>query len=125
MIRTEDVVKSFGKFKALDDVNLNVKKGCVYGIVGPNGAGKTTLIKNLTGIYKPDSGKILISGKEVFENAELKQKMIYIGDDLYFFPSYSVLDTAKLYADVYKNFDWERFYKLKEIFKIDVRKKEV
>ncbi len=46
MIKTHELVKSFDGFKALDSVNIHVKKGTVYGLVGPNGAGKTTLIKN-------------------------------------------------------------------------------
>ncbi len=123
MIKTENVVKAFGDFKALDGVNINVKKGSVYGIVGPNGAGKTTIIKNLMGVYTPDSGEIKIDGRNVFENTELKQEIVYIGDDLYFFPTYSIYDTAKFYAGIYKNWSWERFENLKKIFKIDVKRK--
>ena len=110
-------------FKSLDNLSLNVKKGSVYGLVGPNGAGKTTFIKNLMGIYRPDSGSMTVDGEEVYENPALKQKIIYISDDLFFFTTYSILDTAKLYADIYKDWDWETFNKLKEIFKIDVKRK--
>lgn len=123
MIKAEKVTKTFSGFKALNDMSLNVKKGSVYGLIGPNGAGKTTIIKNLTGIYTPDNGVLEIDGKPVFENPEVKQELIYIGDDLYFFPSYSILDTAKFYAGIYKNWSWERFESLKEIFKIDVKRK--
>ena len=52
MIEVKNLNKSFGNFKSLDNLSLNVKKGSVYGLVGPNGAGKTTFIKNLMGIYK-------------------------------------------------------------------------
>ena len=123
MIKAEKVTKTFSGFKALNDMSLNVKKGSVYGLIGPNGAGKTTIIKNLTGIYTPDNGVLEIDGKPVFENPEVKQELIYIGDDLYFFPSYSILDTAKFYSGIYKNWSWERFESLKEIFKIDVKRK--
>lgn len=123
MIKAENVTKTFSGFKALNSMSLNVKKGSVYGLIGPNGAGKTTIIKNLTGIYTPDSGILEIDGKPVFENPSVKQELIYIGDDLYFFPSYSILDTAKFYAGIYKNWSWERFESLKEIFKIDVKRK--
>lgn len=123
MIEVKNLNKSFGNFKSLDNLSLNVKKGSVYGLVGPNGAGKTTFIKNLMGIYRPDSGSMTVNGEEVYENPALKQKIIYISDDLFFFTTYSILDTAKLYADIYKDWDWETFNKLKEIFKIDVKRK--
>ena len=123
MIKVKNVVKTFGGFKALDNATLNVKKGSVYGLIGPNGAGKTTVIKNLTGIYTPDSGSLEIDGLPVFENPDIKQELIYIGDDLYFFPTYSIMDMAKFYAGIYKNWNWERFNNLKEVFKIDVKRK--
>ena len=107
MIEVRNLNKSFGNFKSLDNLSLNVKKGSVYGLVGPNGAGKTTFIKNLMGIYRPDSGSMTVDGEEVYENPALKQKIIYISDDLFFFTTYSILDTAKLYADIYKDWDWE------------------
>lgn len=123
MIRVNNVTKTFGDFKALDGLSLNVGEGSVYGLVGPNGAGKTTIIKHLTGIYVPDEGEITIDSQTVFENTQLKDEIIYIGDDLYFFPSYSILDMAKFYAGIYSGWSWERFNSLKEVFKIDVNRK--
>lgn len=123
MIRVNNVTKTFGDFKALDGLSLSVCEGSVYGLVGPNGAGKTTIIKHLMGIYVPDEGEITIDSQPVFENTQLKDEIIYIGDDLYFFPSYSILDTAKFYAGVYSGWSWERFNSLKEVFKIDVNRK--
>ena len=123
MIEAVGVTKSFGKFKALDDLCLNVKKGSVYGLVGPNGAGKTTFIKSLMGIYKTDSGELKINGESTYENKNVKMKTICISDDLFFYPSYSILDTANLYADIYENWDWEMFEKLSEVFKIDKKRK--
>ncbi len=123
MISIENVNKSFGDFKALNDLSLNVKKGSVYGLVGPNGAGKTTIIKNLAGIYTPDSGIIKIDGEPVFENAQIKDRVIYISDDLYFFPAYSILEMAKFYSELYSGWNWDRFNSLKEVFKIDTKRK--
>lgn len=123
MIKVENLNKSFDKFKALDNMNLNVEKGSVYGLIGPNGAGKTTFIKNLMGIYRQDSGSILVENKPVYENPGLKQKIVYISDDLFFFTTYSIIDMAKYYAGIYKNWDWDMFEKLKGIFKIDVKRK--
>ena len=106
MIKVENLNKSFDKFKALDNMNLNVEKGSVYGLIGPNGAGKTTFIKNLMGIYRQDSGSILVENEPVYENPGLKQKIVYISDDLFFFTTYSIIDMAKYYAGINKNWDW-------------------
>lgn len=123
MIEVKNLNKSFDNFKTLDNLSLNVQKGSVYGLVGPNGAGKTTFIKNLMGIYRPDSGTITVDGQPVYENCQLKQRIIYISDDLFFFTTYSILETAKLYSGIYQNWDWEMFEKLKNVFKIDVKRK--
>lgn len=123
MIEAKGVDKYFGSFKSLDDLSLKVEKGSVYGLIGPNGAGKTTFIKNLMGIYRPDKGSITVDGESVYENNDLKQRVIYISDDLYFFTSYSIMDMAKFYSGIYKNWDWEIFNKLKEVFQIDVTRK--
>lgn len=123
MIKAENVTKSFDGFKALDDLTLTVKKGSVYGLIGPNGAGKTTFIKNLMGVYRQDSGSITVDGEPVYENGDVKQRIVYISDDLFFFTTYSIKDMAKYYAGIYKNWDWEMFEKLKGIFKIDIKRK--
>ena len=94
MIKVKSITKSFGDFKALDGLNLHVGKGSVYGLVGPNGAGKSTVIRHLTGIYRQDSGEVLINGQEVFDNAEIKKKIAYIPDDLYFFLNSDIDDMA-------------------------------
>ncbi len=123
MINAADVVKSFGSFNALDGLTLHVEKGSVYGLVGPNGAGKTTFIKTLMGVYKQDSGRVQIDGQPTYENCHIKKKVICISDDLFFYPTYSIIETAKYYADIYPNWNWEHFEKMKEVFKIDVRRK--
>ncbi len=82
MIEVRNVVKTFDAFRALDKLNLNVPKGAIYGLVGPNGAGKSTIIRHLAGIYRQDSGEVLIDGEQVYENAELKNRIAYIPDDL-------------------------------------------
>ena len=123
MIRVANLTKTFGNFKALDGVSLNVDKGSVYGLLGPNGAGKTTLIKHLAGIYSADSGEVIVGGNTVYENPEVKAGVIYIGDDLYFFPTYSIDDMAKFYKNIYSTWSDERYQNLKEVFKIDTKRK--
>ena len=75
MLNMNDVTKTFGTFKALDGLNLNIPQGAVYGLVGPNGAGKSTAIRHMTGIYQPDSGSVLFQDKPIFENAAAKAKI--------------------------------------------------
>ncbi len=122
MIKACGVTKKFGDFTALDSVNLCAGKGSVYGLVGPNGAGKTTFIKCLMGIYKADGGEIMVDEKHVMEN-DIKQKMVYIGDDLYFFPGYTILDMAKYYAGIYENFSWDEYERIKDVFGLDEKAK--
>ena len=123
MIDVSNATKCFGKFKALDGLSLHVDKGSVYGLIGPNGAGKTTLLKILSGVYKQTEGEIKILNEPVFENLNVKNKMIFISDNLFYYTSYTIKDTAKLYADLYANWSWERFEALKDIFKIDLNRK--
>ena len=63
MIEVKDLTKTFDGFTALDKTCVTVPDGGVYGLVGPNGAGKSTLIRHLTGIYRPDSGQVLVDGE--------------------------------------------------------------
>ncbi len=123
MINAKGIVKTFGDFKVLDELSLNVKKGSVYGLVGPNGAGKTTIIKTIMGIYRADKGEVRIDNQPTYENSDIKSRVICISDDLFFYPSYSIIESARLYAGIYPKWDWAKFEKMREIFKIDTKKK--
>lgn len=125
MLTANNVSKSFDGRTALDGLTLHVNKGSVYGLVGPNGAGKTTFIKTLLGIYRPDDGEILLDGKEICENEPIKQRIAYVCDDLFFFPTYSIMQTATLYSRLYPDWSWELFHKLHDIYKIDLTRKVI
>ena len=122
MITIKNVVKKFDDFTVLKDINLNVEKGSIYGLVGPNGAGKTTLMKCIAGIYRLNGGEVLIDDKKAYENVDIKNDLIYISDDLFFFNNFSIKQMARLYSKVYTNWDEERFNKLKDVFKIDIKR---
>jgi len=122
MIEVRDLKKSFGDFWALNGVNISVPRGSVYGLVGPNGAGKTTLIKHLAGVFISDSGTVTIDGQPSFENVQVKSRVVYIPDDIYFFPQATLLDMKKFYQSVYPLFDEERFKKLHEVFPFDPKR---
>ena len=118
MLKLENVTKTFGNFKALDDLTMSVPKGAVYGLVGPNGAGKSTAIRLLTGVYRPDSGSITMEGIGIYENPALKGRIGYIPDDIFYFPSATLEEMRRYYKGIYPQFDMELFYRLCEVFKL-------
>lgn len=122
MIEVKNVVKEFDGFRALDNLSMTVPKGAVYGLVGPNGAGKSTIIRHITGIYKQDSGEVLVDGLPVFENSDIKSRIAYIPDDIFYFSNASIAEMVKFYRSVYPGFDGERFKKLGEIFGLDPKR---
>jgi len=122
MIEVKNVVKTFDGFTALGGLNIHVPKGAIYGLVGPNGAGKSTIIRHLAGIYRQDSGEVLIGGEPIYENKAMKSKIGYIPDDLYFFLQAGIRDMAKYYEGVYPTFDRERFDRLREVFRLDEKR---
>ena len=123
MLQINNVIKSFGDFKALNGVNMNVGRGNVYGLVGPNGAGKSTIIRHITGVYRQDAGEIFVNGEPVYENRRMKEKISYIPDDLFYFLQANTIDMMKYYRGIYSKFDEKMFYRLQEFFpSIDVKR---
>lgn len=116
MIQVNNLIKEFDGFRALDGVNMHVKKGAIYGLVGPNGAGKSTIIRHLTGVYRQDMGEVFVNGKEVFENRLVKEKIAYIPDELFYFLQADTMEMMKYYEGLYPTFDREMFFILKEYF---------
>ena len=112
------VTKSFGDFKALDDLSMHVPRGTVYGLVGPNGAGKSTAIRHLTGVYRPDKGEITMDGLPIYENAALKARIGYIPDDIFYFPAATLEEMRRFYRKVYPKFDDALFEELYDVFKL-------
>ena len=118
MLEMKNVTKTFGDFKALDDLNLTVPKGAVYGLVGPNGAGKSTAIRILTGVYRQTAGSVTMEGAPIYENPEKKLRMGYIPDDIFYFPSASLEDMRRYYKGLYPQFDDALFNRLYEVFQL-------
>ena len=116
MIEAKAVSKSFDGFLALNDLDMTVPKGSIYGLVGPNGAGKSTILRHLCGVYRPDSGVITIEGQPVYEHPAIKERMVVIPDDVYYYGSASVREMMKFYRGMYPTFSMERFEQLTEAF---------
>lgn len=122
MIEVRNVMKEFDGFRALDNMSMTVQAGSVYGLVGPNGAGKSTIIRHLTGIYRQDAGEITIDGAPVFENPEVKSRIAYIPDDIFYYANASIREMMDFYRSIYPHFDAERFKKLADVFGLDPKR---
>ena len=123
MIQVHNLKKKFEQFQALNGVDMHVGKGEIYGLVGPNGAGKSTLIRHLTGVYRPDEGEILIDGEPVYENRNIKGRIAYIPDELFYFMQADTMEMKRFYEGIYPRFDSQLFYRMQEFFPtIDVKR---
>lgn len=122
MIKLENVSKSFQDKKVLNKVNVVIPDNCIYGLIGANGSGKTTLLRLLSGILKADEGKILIDDQEVYENVEVKTKILLISDEPHYFNHATMKDMKSFYKTFYKNFDDDCYQKYLNIFALDEKR---
>ena len=106
----------------LNDINLKIPEGKIYGIIGPNGVGKTTLLRCLTGIYQTTKGLVKYDGEDVYDNPKVKEIIGYVADENIMHPNFRVKDLIKFYKYSYTKFDEKKFKELNEIFKIPERK---
>lgn len=123
MIKIENLSKKYDKDNVLDNLNCTIKDGCIYGLVGANGSGKSTLLRLINGVFTPDKGIICVDGEDVCDNMEIKQNMVFVPDDLFFYPSYTLLDMAKFYQAMYEKFDMNYLKELANILKLDMNAK--
>ncbi len=123
MIEAKGLDKYLGGNKILDNINIHVKKGSIYGLIGPNGAGKTTLIKTLVDIYKPDAGEVLIAKEYISDNKRIKSRLGYVSDFQYLYPSFKIKEIVEFYKGAYLLWNDERYSQLNKLFKLDENKK--
>ena len=119
MIKVLNVTKKLDDHTALSDLSCEIPKGSVFGLIGPNGAGKSTFLRTITGVYQTNAGMITIDDVSVYENPEVKNRMIFVPDELYFLPGSNMKRMEKMYNSIYSNFDSCRFEELTSIFKLD------
>lgn len=123
MIEIQNVSKSFGDVRAIQDISLNIKENQVFGLVGTNGAGKSTLLRMMAGVLKPDAGQLTIDGETVFDHPNAKKNLVFIADDQYFFLNSTPYEMEDYYRNVYEDFQHERFLKLLGEFGLDGKRK--
>jgi ABC-2 type transport system ATP-binding protein len=103
MIKLNHLTKVFKGFRAVDDLDLEVRRGIVYGFLGPNGAGKTTTIKMMAGILKPTQGRIMINGMDLAkEPSEVKRCIGFIPDRPFLYEKLTGLEFLRFIAGLYQ-----------------------
>lgn len=123
MIKFQNVTKKFGTQKALDNLTIEIEKGCAYGLLGSNGAGKSTFLRLLSGIYRQDNGRITIDDEPVYDNPQLKEKMFFVSDDTAQFTGMTLKQMKDFVKTFYKTYSEEVFNSLWEILKLPMDKK--
>ena len=123
MIKIDKLSKKYEKDYVLKDLSCTILDNSIYGLVGANGSGKSTLLRTIMGIYEADSGVISVSGESVYDNEIIKQKMVFVQDDLFFYPGYTLMDTARYYQSMYKDFDINYLKELAGMLNLSLDKK--
>lgn len=123
-ISIEGLVKDFGRFRALDGLELEVAEGEVHGFLGPNGAGKSTTIRVLLGLLRADAGSVRLLGGDPWNDAvELHRRLAYVPGDVTLWPNLSGGEAIDLLGSLRGGLDERRRAELLERFELDPAKK--
>lgn len=123
MIKIDKLSKKYDKDYVLNNLSCTIKDNSIYGLVGANGSGKSTLLRIIMGIFTSDNGTITVDNENVYDNEKIKQKMVFIPDDLFFYPGYTLRETARYYESLYKDFDMNYLIELANLFNLKLDKK--
>lgn len=124
VIELKKLTKDFGNHKGVFDVNLDVKKGEIFGYLGPNGAGKSTTIRQMMGFIKPDEGKCTILNNDCFERANIIQNQVgYLAGEIAFINDMSAKEYINFIADMKKIKDRKRIDELVKMFELETNVK--
>ncbi|HET8669121.1 MAG TPA: ABC transporter ATP-binding protein [Candidatus Saccharimonadales bacterium] len=124
IVAASNVVKKFGKFRALDGLDLNISRGEVHGFLGPNGAGKSTTIRILLGILRKTSGSVSVLGGDPWKDAvELHRRLAYVPGETNLWPNLSGGEVIDLFGTLRGGLDKKRRDELLDRFQLDPRKK--
>lgn len=122
-IETISLNKYYGKSRGIENVNLSINEGEIFGFIGPNGAGKSTTIRTLLNFIHPTSGKAKIFGLDIVKDTkEIKKLIGYVPSEISFYDDMKVKDLFKYSAQFYgQNFD-KRIQELVDIFEVDINR---
>lgn len=101
MIQVTNLSKSFGNLKAVNKVNLNIQSGEIFGLLGPNGAGKSTTINLLSALLQPDSGKIVLDGKDLQTHPQAKSSLGIVPQEISLYDNFSAYDNLLFFGKLY------------------------
>jgi len=102
----ERVSKSFGRVRAVDELSFTIREGTILGLLGPNGSGKSTMLKLITGLYRPDAGRVTIDGQE--PSPKTKAMVAYLPEIDYLYGWMTVRQTLEYVSAFYADWDRER-----------------
>lgn len=123
-IRAQGLTKHYGKVRALEELNLEIAQGEVFGFLGPNGAGKTTTIRTMMDEIRPTSGSATILGMDTrAKSVEIRRHIGYLPGDLALYPNLTGKDTLTYFANLRGGVDWTYVESLRERFDVDLTKK--
>lgn len=116
ILELKNVCKNYGKKEVLKDINLQIPKGRIIGLLGPNGSGKTTIIKLINELLTPNSGEILVNGNPT--GIESKKAISYLPERTYLNFDMKVKELITFFSDFYEDFDVSKAYEL--LKKLDI-----
>ena len=119
MLNIRCVSKKLGNKKVLDQVNLQIQDGSIFGLVGPNGAGKSTLLRILAGVIREDAGVVTWDNEPIFDNPAVKKDILFISDEPYYFYNASISDMKQFYQLWYPSFDEDEYAHYLKLFHLD------
>ncbi len=123
-IHTEGLTKHYGDVEALVDLNLDIRRGEIFGFLGPNGAGKTTMIRTILDEIRPTAGRASILGMDTHEQSvEIRRHIGYVPGDLAMYPNLTGRDTLKFFANLRGGVDWTYVGELGDRLDADLDKK--
>ncbi|WP_010630386.1 ABC transporter ATP-binding protein [Sporolactobacillus vineae] len=123
VIELKHLTKNYGKSRGINDVNLNVEQGEIFGFIGPNGAGKSTTIRTLLGLIHPTSGSATIFGKSCFDHPEVRKELGYLPSEVFYYEKMRVIDLLKYSASFYKKDCTRRIHELADAMNLDLKRK--
>lgn len=123
MIEIKGVGKTFGDIRSLDQIDIAIADGSIYGLIGSNGSGKSTLLRVMSGIFAPDGGSVTYDGVSVWESPAVKREVVYLSDEQYFLPASTLAEMRGLYASFYPDFDRAAYGRYCGLFGLDDRRR--
>ena len=124
VIETSDLCKNYGSEVGIKGINLEIKKGEVFGFIGPNGAGKSTFIRTLLGLLIPSSGSAKILGQSILNRPEeIRKKIGYLPSEINYYDGMSSKELLEYHAGFYENVDRKKINDLAVLFELDLDRK--